>query len=371
MVLDAGGEVVTVAPDGSGRARLSGVAGPGRRHLQPTWSPDGERVVWSTVARTDTGTAASLVSARADGTDRWTVSLTFPSFYAYWRPGAEAVAFLTNGPLGLELGLADRHDGVRLLARGAPLFYDWSPGGDVLCAHVGADRLELVGADGRPEPLGPRPGAFSAPAWLDDDALVVATADDGQALDVVDRRGARRRRLARFGDAVRFAASPDGTRLAYVAPSREPPRRTTGSLEEAIPDHLVVVGPATGELDVVLASVPVAFEWSPDGSALLVLAPEAEDGGVALRWRVWRDTGEPARLGRFVPSFTYARDYLPFAEQYARSQTAWSPDGRAFCFAGRPDGGEEGVWVQRLGQPEPTFVCPGAAVSWSPPGRPA
>ena len=38
-------------------------------------------------------------------------------------------------------------------------------------------------------------------------------------------------------------------------------------------------------------------------------------------------------------------NYLPFWDQYVRSQTVWSPDGEQFAHVGRAGSGESGVWI--------------------------
>ena len=67
---------------------------------------------------------------------------------------------------------------------------------------------------------------------------------------------------------------------------------------------------------------------------------------------------------RFEPTELMQRDYLRFFDQYARSQTAWSPDSSAFASAGVD--GRAGVWVQRLDEVEPRWVTEGEMVSWRP-----
>jgi TolB protein len=59
--------------------------------------------------------------------------------------------------------------------------------------------------------------------------------------------------------------------------------------------------------------------------------------------------------------------YLPFFEQYAQSMSPWSPDSRAFAYAGFNEQGEAGIWVQEARSDRaPVLVSDGEFVSWSP-----
>ena len=63
-----------------------------------------------------------------------------------------------------------------------------------------------------------------------------------------------------------------------------------------------------------------------------------------MRWHLWNGT-ESQELTRFAPSATFLIDYLRFFDQYARSMTPWSPDSRAFVYAGGGEDGRTGIWV--------------------------
>ena len=84
-----------------------------------------------------------------------------------------------------------------------------------------------------------------------------------------------------------------------------------------------------------------------------------------LEWRFVRDAeiiaGDP-----FVPSQEFFNSYVPFADQYERSSTWWSPDSRAIVFAGAIDG-EEGVWVDLVDDERGAVrVADGDIAFWSP-----
>jgi len=97
-----------------------------------------------------------------------------------------------------------------------------------------------------------------------------------------------------------------------------------------------------------------------------MMVMEKGDDPTTHRWHVW-DGKADRRIGpTFLPSPTFWRDYVPFYGQFAQSMTVWSPDGKAFAFAGLI-GDRAGIWVQDLGAAQPTFVLDGGSVvSWSP-----
>jgi TolB protein len=148
--------------------------------------------------------------------------------------------------------------------------------------------------------------------------------------------------------------SPDAERIAY--------RVDTG--EGFGPVSVVRVG---SKRSTVAADLPaVAFEWSPDGRRLLVLAQESTPDFTTHRWYVWGGRGaEPVGVP-FLPSPRYLSEYLPFFGQYAQTMTFWSPDGRSFAFPALI-GSRDGIYVQELEADEPSLVVEdGSIVAWSP-----
>jgi len=165
---------------------------------------------------------------------------------------------------------------------------------------------------------------------------------------------------------------PLGARVAFSVGPLERGRDRDVLMEqnEAIPEALTVVDLATGSLDVVLASPPVAAEWSPDGRRLLVLAADHDGGGAPLvRWLVWdgalaRSVSEP-----FTPGAWWTRTELAFAEQFGQSRRTWSPDSRSITYAVRQRSGRDVIVVQSAdpdADTKPTILSPGLASSWSP-----
>jgi hypothetical protein len=89
------------------------------------------------------------------------------------------------------------------------------------------------------------------------------------------------------------------------------------------------------------------------------------DGTVRVQWHTWDGAGTVSHEP-ITPAGTYAREYLAFFDQIDRSISFWSPDGRAFVFAGAPGDREGGIWVQRIDGSAPVRVAEGTLAVWSP-----
>jgi TolB protein len=346
---------------------------------QPVWSPDGTRLAWSAFdrRRPDAPTIVSVIDA--DGSGRVDHSLVFPAFYLHWRPDGRQLAALSDGPLGVELTIIDLATSTQqIVARGTPLFFDWSED-NVLCVHVGQGsdhRLELYDEHMTAQAVAETPGRFTAPAWRRNHGFVAATQRDGhRALTLLDRLGARQRDLAMLRGLVRFAVSGDGRRLAWVdaieiplghptlAGRPDPPERP--GVPIATPDRLVVQDLESGAVHHLTDEAPVTLDWSPDGTMLLFCTRVERGEPPLLRWSVWSERDGVRALSMYRPSTTLSREYLPFADQYARSRTWWAPDSSAFCFAGGDLEGHDGVWVQPLDR-RAERVSSGQVAFWAP-----
>jgi len=422
-VLDGAGTLLTMDPNGSGRTVIA--RSDGLEVSQPGFSPDGTRLVWSEF-RPLPGVDAFqtfLVTANGDGTNAVETETPFLSFYSFWDPTSNRVAFIGNvSESSVGLGLAELALGARRalpVNAGLPYYISWSPDGKVLLARV-SNELILVGETGLLSPVGPVTADFRVPIWSADNqlffpegngstqelirldlgvnetrtALVTYT---GQLFAVLDPTG---RRIAvqvieppgnaevgpsdAASDLVE-ASTTDGTDEPGTDREGEPgadePDADRGGRPgieaPVLPTGVSVVDAITGEVEVVSDEPVVSFFWSPDGERLLLAAIDenlaGDDAGIdeivyagsTLRWDIW-EGGQTTAHGRFVPSFVSIQ-FLLFFEQYAQSHTFWSTDSSSFVYTGQGTTGDSGVWVQDVTSGEgPELVADGVLAIWSP-----
>lgn len=356
-VLDATGTLSVFTADGSDRALIAGSDPEVTLVRQPTWSPDGERIAW--VGLDADGTSAQVMTAAADGTRPTNTPVAAAPFYLSWDPTSSRIVYLGgSASADIELGLVDVAASTTApIDAGSPFYLSWAPAGKQLLVHVGADRLDRLAIDGSLTSLDDRPGAFSAPFWTSDGRTLVYASESGgrQRLVALDLDTDRREVLARFEGAITFVVSPDGRRVAFQVVR-----------DRSVVVPLSVIDRRSGTIERVATEYSPAFFWSPTSARLLSLVPEVSAERLWFRWGVWED-GSSFTTGRFVPSAVLSREYLPFFEQYAQSMNLWSPDGRAFVYAGESESGESGVWIQpATPDTAPVRVADGVVASWSP-----
>jgi TolB protein len=349
LLVDPGdGAVLSDLDDGT-RVRLGPSRGPGpaERTRTAVWSAAGRWAAWAVesgeargVPEGDEVQEVRLFPPGADEPRVLASALT--AFYLNPSPCGRYLSHLSPGPLGLELAVSDVASGeLRVIERGQPLFWSWSPDASRLAVHVGDRVLVASREDGTGQLLTDDAGSFMAPWWTPDGSVVFASADrivshaaDGAVTEV-----------ARHPGVGRFSLDPDGRRLAFV------------DIIEEVPS-LVVLDLLTGERDVVAPEPTAGFFWSPEGRRLaaLVLA-----GPGQLQWLV-SDGKQVTRLAPFRPCPDWLQEVLPFFEQYAQSHAVWSADGgQLVATALGADGSPEAV-VQTVDGP--TVRLPGARLAW-------
>lgn len=395
--IDPHGDIFVVRGDGTGRIDLTDDASPAggggdvsRSYLLPTWGPSGDRLAYGEITRDAAGARRAAVVEQAVGEgDR---QIVFESdseipIYLAWSSTGDKLGILTSGDAGQALGLWVAHGGQsNLIDRGQPYYLDWIAGGESLVVHVGGSaasdpadaRLGVfrLFPGGRADwPL--KPANFQAPAGrpLADSTLVaVADGTGGSELVVAGPDGQVMQQLVPISGAVAMAWSPDGQKVAYVEQGRSP-HEGFGRLTILQLNDSPLARPIPTPLDSV-----AAFDWSPMSDRLIALVPRLSlDGGqqaVANRalqgelqfelQLVRADTGNAELLTVIDPTDAFL-ERLPFFDQYQRSSTLWSPDGRFLTFSAQRAGGDDGVFrIQAQVGATASLLAEGGLSFWSP-----
>jgi hypothetical protein len=370
LVHDVDGEdgpLASYRPDGTLVVRY--VEGPDDFVWQPVWSPDGRRVAWT---QTIDGTNWDLVTAAVDGTDRTSDPLPGRPDYITFDPTASKILLLTPSQLGfgvviIELDDAPEGEPFEVADVGQPYFSDFSPDGDRIVAHVGSD-VRIVELDEEAMTSLAASSGHQTPAWHPRaETVVYATDEDGRNRIVrqrLDEDGADE--LARFDAFLLFDLDSAGERVVVSAVGpptgdddgsaalrRRPPRQVDA---DVLGPGLWIIDTSTDEALQIDDEPTAAPSWDPTGSRVLARST----GGDSGHWTVYGGDGTTTRTDEFAIAESLFAAYLPFWDQYVRSQTVWSPDGSTFVHVGRSEGGRSGVWLHDADVSGPsTFVTDG------------
>ena len=340
------GEVMTMSPDGLQVNRITpDVEG---FFTWPTWSPDGNTLVYSGVVQQDEELQLNLYASEVSGGASRVLYASDPGeigllaqgvvHYPLWSPLGEQLAFIAikGGSLSLFMDdLSDDPEAQHLLDDG-PLWMSWSNDTSVLAIHRGPDHfLVAVEEELSEQHIDIRAVGYRVPAFNPlDGTLTLRNQPSALSASVssVSLDGAKVKSITPLrsveGQAA-FLWSNDGEYLAVAEASQYFRYRDT-----ALPayDGIAVV-PTDSTQDVVELDLPVlAFFWSPDGTKIaLVTLSERQS---ALSWALYDvETNERRRLVDFVPSAEQLTVFQ-FFDQYAYSHSIWSPDSASIVFAG-------------------------------------
>jgi hypothetical protein len=92
VILDRGGNVAVIDPDGTDLVQITSDAGGGAAYVQPLWSPDASLVAWGQV--TDDGPATAY--QRVTAPNPTVVPMSNPPFYFFWSPDSATIGVLHN-----------------------------------------------------------------------------------------------------------------------------------------------------------------------------------------------------------------------------------------------------------------------------------
>ena len=398
-ILDAQGRLVVTQPNGTSVVPVTNASQGELAH--PTWSPDGSRLVWSATSPVGAQVASSTVGSTT-GAVALTLTEPAPTYFT-WRPPLARTVLgtptTTIAPANLarvawsrttaattpdstenstkastDFGVLDLAAAatLRTLASGSTLYLWLSPDGTRAIVHKDDADLAVVDLDtGVSTPLQVAAAGFETPVWLEGNSVLLAVQDGANRfLSVIDVSTGRRQDLLRYEGTIQFVVDPSGQRIAYqvnsgggggnnpaMAPRLQAP---TTTIPTATIGRLSLFDRRNNSTRSILDSAALAFVWSPTSDRIAFLA---QSGG-AVQWRFWTERTIESSVV-FQPS-PAAQQYLTAFTQYDQSTRWFSPDGKAFVFAGRV-ADLDGVWVQVLdGFGPPARVSGGTLAVWSP-----
>ena len=344
--VNADGEVMTMRPDGLQVNQITpDVEG---FFTWPTWSPDGNTLVYSGVVQQGEELQLNLYASDVAGTASRVLYASDPGevgllaqgvvHYPLWSPLGERLAFIAIKGDNLSLfidDLSDDPEAQRLLDDG-PLWMSWSGDASLLAIHRGPDHF-LIAVDDEPyeQPIDIAAIGYRVPAFSPSDGTLTLRnqpSASSASISSVRLDGAKVKSITPLrsveGQAA-FLWSQSGEHLAVAEASQYLRYRDT-----ALPAYEgIAVVPADSTQDIVELDLPVlAFFWSPDGTKIaLVTLSERQN---ALSWALYDvETSERMRLVDFVPSAEQLTMFQ-FFDQYAYSHSIWSPDSSSIVFAG-------------------------------------
>ncbi len=355
VVLDNGGDIVTMDPDGSDRVDITD-NGDSVTHFQPVWSPASPTVGWSLADEA----GFAVMTASDDGSDRNRIDVAGFPFYINWSPDGEQIGVLHAGAGGtFDFELVDPEAGTAsLLDSGSPYYFSWSPDSDAVVVHVGGDRLEIFDESATRTDIGPASEGFFAPRW--NRSGIVYLGPDG--VTVRDNDGIRTVLSASSSGPVSINPNPDGS-LVAVHNLGSSGGMTVGLGAVAVdePNSVSVIDVESGTSEIVSTTLSVGSFWSPDSAQLLILEVNAAESAVDVV--VWK-AGETRLLTTVELPGSLISEALAFFDQYAQSWRMWSPGSDAIVLPGAIEE-EEGVWVIPVDGSGPVNISDGDWAAWS------
>ncbi len=233
-------QIFTIEPSGAGLAQLTNVAdGAG---LEPSWSPDGTKVVFRTLTFPNPVSVSSdlyLINADGTGLQKIGPGVTNPA----WSPDGRKLAFSQGPPCSPFFPPCAQRDIYTVNADGTgrsrltngngvdEIELDWSPDGSKIAFSNGGGGIWTVGSDGTGlVELTSQEAVFDRmPSWSPDGRRIAFMSDRDETRDpgcgatcnreiyVINADGTGETRLTNDPGIDNWPAwSPDGTRIAFT-----------------------------------------------------------------------------------------------------------------------------------------------------------
>ena len=380
--MNQGGEdIVPITED----ATEAGANGEANAYYYPVWARDGKKLAYVGFHQAAEGTfETALYTVDNDGSNNAQVHSSEQSapFYLYWGPNGERISFLSSGGqsggMQMQLVSVDGDSEAVVVDRAQPFYWAWLPDGKSLLGHTGgASEVNPNGAsmwrydvDSRQtEALRLEPSFFQAPS-ISADGEKLAAAVVGRSGDAVlivsNLDGSSQTELTEIDERVAFDWSPKGERLAYIS-GRSATMGVVGQLK--VFDLRNLESPKEIETETEEA---IAFFWAPDGDRIAYFAPgiiENDSGDNVLVFQIYvlnARNGDSELIGTIQPPEAFLSQIIPFYDQYQRSATIWSPDGRNLVINAQTGNNRPGIFILPAdGSLEPRFVEHGTMAFWS------
>ena len=320
----------------------------------PTWSKDGSKLAALSL-NIKSGQVDSTDIVVTDGAGKNPVKVqegdAAPPVFISWSPDGSLLSVLGHGSGSsslLELHLLDTSKASaatkpadRKVAEGTSVYTGWSPDSQQLLIHTSTSTntsaLALLAAkdsQAQPAALKVNPSLFRSPAFSADGSRRAFSVTNGSTKneDIVlqDKDGNDAGKIDSGGTGATFNWSPVDTKLAFSVANASNQGLYKGiSLLEVDPK-----APASTPLTAtqVVNEDVAAFFWSPDGKKLAYIT--VNDTGSMLIWKVYDlGTKKSTAITEWFPSENWGQ-LISFFDQYAQSNSIWSPDSKALVFAG-------------------------------------
>ena len=306
----------------------------------PTFSPDGKRIAYSSVARDKAGVsfAVWVYDLKQRAAIQIFESKTEHVDYIYWLPDGRHLSFLLSEPAGLSLMLAEVKEQapIRIVMTGVPMYFAWGPSPGRLAVHTAgsdpesSERVALITLTDTSQNVdkvlshGRTP--FKTPCWSADGKHLAWIANNHAEANLVvaDANAQHPRSIVSLpiGDNS-FAWSPDGRHIAYA---------TTVIPHDPTFHGIKLVDISDASSRTLTTDAVAAYFFSPDGRYLAYIGVP-EDKPFYTWELVDLKSGKTRELEKFISTQEESVSYR-FFDQLALSHTIWSPDSKAIVYAG-------------------------------------